>query len=144
MVERQNALIRSALQRAETQVIKKSLCVSFVTVLGLVAFMRHALTSINYFTSYQALPGRQPHLLPPLVCGYYGDLDQTGQNNLARAREIVAIAIVEATAEQTLSAVTSATKSPCRRRVSMNRATSSISGAILRTKAFLDGEGQLK
>ena len=36
LVERHNALIRSAVQRAEAQVIKKSLCISFTTVLGLV------------------------------------------------------------------------------------------------------------
>ena len=48
---------------------------------------------------YQALLGRQPHLLPQLGGGYFGDLDVKGQNNLARVREIVAVAIIEATIE---------------------------------------------
>ena len=65
LVERHNALIRSALQRAETQVTKESLCVSFNVVLGLVTSMHNALVSINNYTPYQALLGRQPALLPP-------------------------------------------------------------------------------
>ena len=72
LVERHNALIRSALHRAETQVIKESLCVSFGIVLGFVTFMHNALVCINNHTPYQALLGRQPNLLPPLEGGYYG------------------------------------------------------------------------
>ena len=103
LVERHNALIRAALQRAECQVIKESLCISFSTVLGLVTFMHNALVCINNHTPYQALLGRQPHLLPPLEGGYHGDLDVKGQNNLARVREIAAVSIIEATAKQRLA-----------------------------------------
>ena len=78
--ERRNALTRSALQHCESQVLKESLVVSFVTVLGFVAVMHNAFTSINNHTPYQALLGRQPHLLPPFEGGYYGDLDVKGQN----------------------------------------------------------------
>lgn len=52
LVARHNALIRSALQRVESQVIKESLVVSSVTVLGLVTFMQHSLTSINSHIPY--------------------------------------------------------------------------------------------
>ena len=100
LVERHNALIRAALQRAEAQVIKESRCISFTTVLGLVTFMRNAFVCINNRTPCQALLGRQPSLLPPLEGGYYGDLDVKGQNDLARVREIAAIATIEATAKQ--------------------------------------------
>ena len=103
LVERHNALIRSALQRAEFQALKESLCASFVTVFGLVTFMHNALTSINNHIPYQALLGRQPHLLPQLGGGYFGGLDVRGQNNLAMVREIVAVAIIEATAKQRLA-----------------------------------------
>ena len=102
LVERHDALIRSAVQRAESQVIKESFCISFTIVLGVVTFLHNALVCINQHTPYQALLGRQPHLLPPLEGGYHGDLDVKGQNNLARVREIVAIAITEATAKQRL------------------------------------------
>ena len=67
-VERHKALIRSALQCAESQGIKESLRVNFVAVLGLVTFMRDGLVSINNRTPYQALLGRRFHLLPPLEC----------------------------------------------------------------------------
>ena len=69
LVERHNALIRAALQRAEAQVIKESLCISFTTVLGLVTFMHNALVCINNHTPYQGLLGRQPSLLPLLEGG---------------------------------------------------------------------------
>lgn len=50
LVERHDALIRSASQRAESHVIKESLCVSFGTIFGLVAFMHIALVSIDNST----------------------------------------------------------------------------------------------
>ena len=104
LVERHNALLRSALHKAETQALKESLCVSFTTVLGLVTFMHNALTCINNHTPYNALLGRQPHLLPPLEGGYFGsELSVRGQNRLARVREIAAIAIIEATAKARLN-----------------------------------------
>ena len=69
LVERRNASIRSAVQRAESQVIKEASCISFATVLGLDTSMHNALVPINAHTPYQALLGRQPHLLPPLGGG---------------------------------------------------------------------------
>lgn len=99
-MERHNALIRSALQRFGSQVIKDSLVVSFVTAQGFVTFIHNALISINNDTPYQALLGRQSHFLPPVEGGYHGGLDQRGQNNLVSVREIVAVAIVEAIATQ--------------------------------------------
>lgn len=86
LVERRNALIKPALQRAESQVSKRSPCISFTTAVGL-------------GTPYQALSGRQPHFRPPLEEGYHADLDVKGPDNFARAREIVAVAIIEDTAE---------------------------------------------
>ena len=65
--------------------------------------MHNALVLINNHTPYQALPGRQPHRLPPFEKGYHLHLDTKGQSNIARVREIVAIAIVEATAKQRLA-----------------------------------------
>ena len=47
LVDRRDALIRFALQRAGSQVFKESLCISFVTVFGFVIFMHNALTCIN-------------------------------------------------------------------------------------------------
>lgn len=102
LVERHNALIRSALQRAESQAIKESLRASFVTLLGLLAFMHSALTRINSHTPYQAPLGRQLNLLPPLEGCYFGDLDVMGQNHLARVREINAVAILDAAARHRL------------------------------------------
>ena len=100
LVERQNALIRAGLRRAEAQVIQESLCISFQTVLGLVTFMHNAIVCINNHTPYQALLGRQPSLLPPLEGGYHGDLDVKGQKEIARVREFAAISVIEATAKQ--------------------------------------------
>lgn len=81
--ERHNASIRSALQRAETQVIEERLCVSPVIALGWVPFMHDPLVSINNLTLYQPLQGRRPHLFPPLECGCHGGgLDIKGQNNI--------------------------------------------------------------
>lgn len=102
LVERHNALIRSALQRAEAQVIKESLCISFNAMPGLVAFMHNSLVLITNHTPYQALPGRRPHLLPALGRGHHGDLNVKGQNAVAGVREIAAVAINEATAKQRL------------------------------------------
>ena len=73
--------------------IKGSLCISSTTVLGLVAFMHNALVLINNHTLYQAVLGREPHLLPPLEGGYHGYLDVNGQHDLARTGEIAAVAI---------------------------------------------------
>ena len=47
LVERHDALIRSALQRAESQVIKERLCISPTIVVCLVAFMHNALGRFN-------------------------------------------------------------------------------------------------
>lgn len=103
LVERHNALICSALQRAEVLVITESLCVSSITVLGLVEFMHKASVCISNHTFDLALLGRQPHFLPALGGGYYGDVDGTGHNGFARVREIAAIAIIQATAKQRLA-----------------------------------------
>ena len=102
MVERHNALIRSALQRADAQVTKESLHISFNTVLGLVIFMHNALVCINNNILYQVLQGRWPHRLPPLEGGYHGDLNVNGQHNLASVREIAAGAIIHIIAQQRL------------------------------------------
>ena len=79
LVERHTALIRSALQRAESQAIKESLVVSLVIVLGFVtcscATSGSASTTIPLIKRF---PGRQQHLLPPLEGCYYGDLGQKG------------------------------------------------------------------
>lgn len=99
LVERHDALIRGGLQRAEAQVIKESLCVSFNRAFGLVAFMHNARVSINNQTPYQALLGRQQHFLPPLEGGYYGDLGVKGQNDFAGVRRTTAVAIIEAIAK---------------------------------------------
>ena len=52
LLEMHNAFIGSALQRAEAQVIKESLCTSFDTVLGLVAFMLDAPVPTNNHTPH--------------------------------------------------------------------------------------------
>lgn len=57
LVERHNVLIRPALQRAEAQCVKGSLCVSVGAVFGLVTFMHNPFTFINNHPSirpYQA------------------------------------------------------------------------------------------
>lgn len=100
MVERHNAFIRSALQRAGSRVIKELLCISSTAALGLAIYMHNAIICSNNNTSYQALVGRRPHLLPPLEGGYHGDLDAKGQIHIHRVREIVSVAITEATAKQ--------------------------------------------
>lgn len=68
LVERHNALIRSASQFGECQAIKESFCVSSNTASGLVTFMKNVLVSINNRTPYQAFSRRQPHL-PPFLEG---------------------------------------------------------------------------
>lgn len=78
LVEIHNALVRSALQRAEVQAINGSLCISFNAVLGLVMFMHDALICISSHTPHQALLGRQPHALPPFECGCHGGLGVKG------------------------------------------------------------------
>ena len=102
-VQRHSALIRSASQRAGSQVIKESLCVRFSTVFGLVTFMHFVSISISNRTPHQTFPGRRPILLPPFEGGYHGYLGAAGQNNLVRVRETVAVASVQATAKQRLA-----------------------------------------
>ena len=65
--------------------------------------MHNVPVPVNNHIPYQALPGRQPHLLPPLEGGHHGDLDVKSHGNLARVREIAAIATIEATIEQRLA-----------------------------------------
>ena len=103
LVSRHDALIRSALQRAESQCIKESLCINVAIALGLATVMHNAPTCINNHTQYQALLGRHPICYPHLEGGYFGDLDVRGQNDLARVREIAALAPIEATTEQRLA-----------------------------------------
>ena len=67
LVERNNALFRSALQRAERRAPTESLCIGFVTVLDCDVFMHDALVSINDHAPYQALLGRQPPSVPSLT-----------------------------------------------------------------------------
>lgn len=100
LVERHNALIRSALQSAESQAIKESSCASFIIAFVLVNFMHDVWACMGNRIPYQALFGRQPNLFPPFEEGYYGDLDVGGQNDLARVREIAAVARIQATAKQ--------------------------------------------
>ena len=64
--------------------------------------MHNALVCINNQTFYQALPGRQPHLLPPLEGGHHGDPDTKGQHKFARVRGVVAVAVIGAIAKQRL------------------------------------------
>ena len=64
LVERHNAFIGSALNGAESQVSKESLRMSLAIVIGFAVFMRDVLVFINKRTPYQALLGRQPHVLP--------------------------------------------------------------------------------
>ena len=59
--------------------------------------MHNALVCINNHTPYQALLGRQSHLLPSLKGGCYGNLDVKGQNNLARVSEIAAAGTIRGT-----------------------------------------------
>lgn len=95
LVERHNAFVRSALQRAESHAIKESLRISANTVQGLVTFMHNDVASLNLRTPHRALLGRRAHLLPPLEGGYRGGLDTKGQNNVVRVREVAAIAVIQ-------------------------------------------------
>ena len=92
----------SILRRAQSQVIKESVCTRFARGLSLVAFMYNALVCINHHIVYQFVLGRQPHSLPPLEGNHYGDLGVKRQNNLIRfrVREIAAVVTTEATATQ--------------------------------------------
>lgn len=83
--------------------INESRCVCIGIAFAQVTLMYDAFISINNFTPYQAVLGRHPNLLPPLECGSFGDLDVSGQNNLARIREIIATSIVEAIAKMRLA-----------------------------------------
>ena len=71
LVEGHNALIRSALQRAEAQAINETFCISSNIALGLVTFMHNALVFVNNRIPYQALLDRHPQLLPPFEGGYH-------------------------------------------------------------------------
>lgn len=62
--------------------------------------MHNAFVPFNNQTVYQASLGRQPHPSQFLEGGYHGDPDAEGQHNLARAREIVAVAAIVATVGQ--------------------------------------------
>ena len=90
------------LQRAESQAIRESLCISFIIVLGRISnfYAQCARTTYNH-TPYQALLGRQPHLLQALEGGYRGEgYTQNAKFNTPRVRGIVVVAIIEATARQ--------------------------------------------
>lgn len=65
--------------------------------------MHNALVCVNNRTPYQALPGRQLHLFPPLTGGYRAGLHVKGQDNLARVREMFVVAIIQATTKQMLA-----------------------------------------
>ena len=98
LVGRYDASIWSALLKAELQVINESLCDSFIAAFVLETFMHNALTSLNNRQFYLALFGRQPALFPSLEGGYHCEVDTDGQDNLARAREMTAVANIEITA----------------------------------------------
>lgn len=102
-VERHNASIRSALQRAEGQVIKEALRISFTTVLGLCMCMHNALVLRNNHTPYRAIFGRQPRRLQPLEGGRYGGAGVKVRHEFVRVRAATAVAIIEATAKQRLA-----------------------------------------
>ena len=103
LVERHDAPIELALQKAESHVINESLCINFATVFGLATFMLNVFISTINHTFYQALLGGRPTLLPPLEGGYHGDADAEGKNNFARARWIAAIVVIEVTTKQRLA-----------------------------------------
>lgn len=85
-IERHIDTTQTGPMRIDTQMRTDNLVAACNSALALVTFMHHALTCINGRTPYQALFGRQPHILPPLEGRYHGDLDAQGQNNIVRAR----------------------------------------------------------
>lgn len=62
--------------------------------------MHNASVYISNRIPYQVLLGRQQHFVPPLGGGYHRNLNVNGQDNLARVREIAAVAIIEFIAKQ--------------------------------------------
>ena len=110
LVERHNEIIRQGLHRTESQLRKEDIRATFDQVLATTIFMKNSLTVINSSTPYQALLGRQPAMLPPLEGGHAGQCHdharvETNEHNRARVREIAAINIIEATAQQRLERV---------------------------------------
>ena len=96
LVERCDASIRSALERAEAKAIKESLCISSNTVSGLASFIHNAFIFLFNRIPHHALLGCQPHFLPlppALEGGCHVDLDVNGQNDFARVRDIAAASV---------------------------------------------------
>ena len=113
LVERHNEILRVGLYLVETQVRQESIVFPFTSLLALLTFMRNPLIVINDATPYRALFGRQPAILPPLEGGYHfhpiehpqnpsHELSRIGLRDVSRVREMVAAAIVEATAQNRL------------------------------------------
>lgn len=99
LVERHDALTRSAPQRAEAQVITEPLCISIVIVSGFVAFMHIVPVPVGNRISYHVLLGSHFQLLQFFEWEYHGDLDVNVQNRFARGAEIAAVAAITTTAK---------------------------------------------
>ena len=100
LLERFSAVITFALQRAEAKFIQESLCTSFNVALCLVIFVHNAFTSINIHTPYQAVFGGQFRRFPPVRGRTPRRFRRTRQIDIARVREIAAVAIIQAIAKQ--------------------------------------------
>ena len=109
IAERGNELIRQALHKTESQMLKEDLRQSqFESTLAIVTFMKNALTVINKSTPYNAVLGKQHAMLPPLEEGASGQI--TDQNRAgtcckhdARVREIAAVNIIEGNAKERIA-----------------------------------------
>ena len=99
IVERHNEIIRHGVHRTESQMMKEGINMPFEAVLGMVTFMKNALTNINGSTPHQGAFGDQPQCLPPLERGITGQYDDRSD---ARLRELAAQNIIEASAQQRL------------------------------------------
>ena len=109
VVERHNELVRDALHKTESQLIKEGITIPFEQVLAIVVFVKNAITVVGNATPYQALFGRQPTLLPPVEGGSSGQLDGSRVNpgtlskHYARVRECACQNIIEASAKARLA-----------------------------------------
>ena len=79
IAEKHNDLKRRALHKTESQLIKESLVTTFDHALCIVTFMQNALINIKGRTPYQALIGRQPNMLPPLIGGDCGQVESVSR-----------------------------------------------------------------
>eukprot|EP00971_Amphidinium_carterae_P341791 6480788-Amphidinium_carterae.1 len=104
VADRRAALLRDAVHKIESHLYDEGITVPFVRVLADCVFCTNSLWTFDGASPYNALLGRQPHLLPPPAALADDTLSEAPQvaRHTHRLREVAVQTIVEYTARSRL------------------------------------------